>query len=213
MTSELGAYELAPRTRLLAFPLSLGTEHLVGCSGTPEIGGCLGLEFVREPGGAIWVAEAPDWINSSSPLKIGISQDAIKIRVQRGLRHMVGQLYGVLGPGLILAQHVFQGLKRDMYVRNDSHADVKKLAITWAHPRDAFFAGDPFAARLEYLPAPENRVFGVYVSPNEMIEEFPSILGWAEHWTWIAADPNTAAAPFGWAQRYEKRLWTKPDLR
>jgi hypothetical protein len=170
----------------------------------------LALELIKEPGGATWVAEAPDWIHSGAPLKIGIAQGAIKLRADRGLRHMVGQLFGVLGPGLVMAQHVFQGLKRDMYVRNDSHADVTKFAITWTHPRDAVFAGDPVAGRLEYLPAPKDRVFGVYVSPNGMLKDFPSIFGWAEHWTWIAADPNTVGAPVDWVERYDKRIWTKP---
>jgi hypothetical protein len=166
------------------------------------------LALLKEPGGVVWVAEAPNWIGSGSPLKIGISQDAMKGQIGRGLRHMVGQLYGVIGPGLIMAQHVFQGLKRDMYVRNDSRADVKKLAITWAHPGDAVFLGDQFAGELEYGLAPKDRVFAVYVSPNEMLDTFPSIHGWAEHWTWIAADRNTPGAPINWDTRFERRIWT-----
>lgn len=171
----------------------------------------LSLYLVNEHGGTIWVAEAPDWTGSGHPLRIGISQEAVSTHAGRGLRHMVGQLYGVLGPGLILAEHVFQGLKRDMLVRGDSHADVNKLAITWAHPRDAVFAGDPSDGRLEYLPAPADRVFGVYVSPNEMLDDYPSIYGWAEHWTWIAADPATPGAPVDWRTRYDTRLWTKQN--
>ena len=89
-------------------------------------------------------------------------------------------------------------------------AGEKKLVITWAAKRDAYFAGDPFNGRLEYSPAPENRVFAVYVSPNEMLDEFPSIAGWAEHWTWIAADPGTPGAPIDWRTRYDRRIWTAP---
>jgi hypothetical protein len=52
----------------------------------------------KEPGGEVWVAEAPNWtIDSGSPLKIAIAQDAIKWRAQHGFRQMIGQQYGVLG--------------------------------------------------------------------------------------------------------------------
>ena len=79
------------------------------------------MEFIREPGGEVWSADAPNWtIDSGPPLKVAIALDAIKWRTWRGLRHIVGQQYGVLGPGLILAQHIFQGLKREAYVRDDS---------------------------------------------------------------------------------------------
>ena len=169
------------------------------------------MEFIREPGGEVWAAEAPNWTGDSRQiLKIAITSDAIKRRAQHGFRHMVGQLYGVLGPGLILAHHVFQGLKREAYVRDDSLAGEKKLVVTWTAPRDAFFAGDRFQGRLEYLPAPENSVFAVYVSPNEMIDDYPSIFGWAEHWTWLAADPETVGAPINWRTRYDRMIWTKP---
>jgi hypothetical protein len=70
-----------------------------------------------------------------------------------------------------------------MLVRGDSHADVNKLAVTWAATRDARFVGAPEDGRLEYLEAPANRVFGVYVSLNKMLDAYPSIFGWAEHWT------------------------------
>jgi hypothetical protein len=166
------------------------------------------VEFIKEPGGEVWVAEAPNWVADSGPLlKIAVTPDAIRQRAHRSFRYMVGQQYGVLGPGLIFAQHVFQGLKREAYVRDDSLAGEKKLAITWAAKRDAYFAGDAFDGRLEYQPAPENRVFVVYVSPNEMLDEFPSIFGWAEHWTWLAADPNTEGAPINWQTRYNRRIW------
>ena len=113
------------------------------------------MELIKEPGGEVWVAEAPNWIvDSAPPLKIAITLDAITLRALRGFRHMIGQLYGVLGPGLILAQHVFQGLKREAYVRDDSLAGEKKLAITWAASRDAYFAGDPFNGHLDISPSP-----------------------------------------------------------
>jgi len=97
-----------------------------------------------------------------------------------------------------------------MYVRGDQRADLKKLAITWTQGRDASWVGDPFEGRPEYRPAPENRVFAVYVSPNEMLQDFPSIFGWAEHWTWLPADSRLRGAPIDFDARFEECLWSKP---
>lgn len=44
-----------------------------------------------------------------------------------------------------------------------------------------------------------------------MLTEFPDIYGWAEHWTWVAADPNEPGAPVDWKTRYDQRLWTAPQ--
>lgn len=111
---------------------------------------------------------------------------------------------------MISAQHVFQGLRRDMLVRDDEDAAAKKLAVTWKANRDAVYVGDKnVGGHLEFMDAPQNRVFAVYVSRNEMLEQFPDIYGWAEHWTWIAAAPDLAGAPVGWDERYDKQLWSR----
>ena len=122
---------------------------------------------------------------------------------------MIGQMYGVVGPGLIMAQHVFQGLKRDMLVRDDDHADIKKLAVTWSALRDAVFVGDTFDGKLAYMDAPVGSVFAVYISVNEMLEDYPDIYGWAEHWTWIAADPARPGAPIDSRGRSDCQLWSR----
>ena len=141
-------------------------------------------------------------------LKIGITNDAIATRASRGLSWQVGQMYGVLGPGLIFAKHVFQGLKRGMYVRNDTQADAKKLAVSWDANEDAQWVGGPHDGTIEFCPSPDGSVFVVYISPNQMIQQFPDIYGWAEHWTWVAGDPSVPGAPIESETRYETRLWS-----
>ena len=168
------------------------------------------LELIKQPGGSVWVAEAPNWVDGGTPFLIGIMPDAIRNVAKRGFRNALGQLYGVLGPGLIMTRHVFQGLKRDMLVRNDSQADVKKLALTWDAARDGVYVGDAHTGALQYHGARPERVFGVYVSANEMLGDFPSVYGWAEHWTWIAADPTKVGAPIDYTTRYGEHLWTSP---
>jgi hypothetical protein len=48
---------------------------------------------------------------------------------------------------------------------------------------------------------------------NRMLKEFPQIHGWADHWTWIAADPNVDGSPIDWETRYEERLWIAGQSR
>ncbi|PPC87148.1 MAG: hypothetical protein CTY31_05055 [Hyphomicrobium sp.] len=125
-----------------------------------------------------------------------------------GLTFYLGQLYGIVGPGLIFTQHLFEGLRRDMMVGDDGKAASRKLAATWTQARDAKLAGnDPHNLHLEHFPAEPNRVFCVYISRNEMLESFPEIYGWLEHWTWIAADPNVPGAPIDFESRYDRQLW------
>ena len=169
------------------------------------------MELLEQPGGLVRYAEAIDWTSQSPTgvLLIGITNEAIAARARRGLRHLLGQMYGVVGPGMIMAQHVFQGLQRHMYVRDDEEADSEKLAVSWSARRDAILAGDRSDPNLEYQAAPENRVFVVYVSINRSLDQFPDIYGWAEHWTWIANDPNLPGAPIDWETRYTRKLWSK----
>jgi hypothetical protein len=83
------------------------------------------------------VADAPNWTsdNEKEIYKIGVFHQHLKPRVERGFRHMLGQMYGVVGRGLIMTEHVFRGLKRGMLVAGDEQADIKKLAFTCLYGR------------------------------------------------------------------------------
>jgi hypothetical protein len=117
-------------------------------------------------------------------------------------------MYGVVAPGLIFAEHVFEGLRRDMYVRDDKTADKHKLAVTWTAKRDAELVGDKFSPTLRFVDAPPGRVFVVYISINGMLTEFPDVYGWAEHWTWVGAAPDLLGAPVDWNTRYDRKIWS-----
>ncbi len=169
------------------------------------------MKLVQQPGASVWVADAPDWTNSGkSHLSIAIDLRSIADRAARGLSWQLGQLYGVVGTGLIMTRHVFQGLKRDMYVRMDTDAASKKLVATWPAHRDAELVGDPQNPQLRYVGRPNNRIFVVYISPNEMLTDFPDIDGWAEHWAWIVSDPLKIDHPIDWNARYDKKVWSRP---
>lgn len=167
------------------------------------------LYLHEQPGGRVWVSDAIDWTGTASEghLKIGIMHKSIAARAGRGLSYMLGQMYGVVGLGMIRAQHVYKGLKRGMLVDGDGSADRKKLAVTWSAKYDAKWVGPAENGQIVYEPAPDDRVFVVYVSVNEMLEEYPDIYGWAEHWAWVASDPDLPGAPIGSPGRYDSKIW------
>jgi hypothetical protein len=168
------------------------------------------VELLRQRGGHVWVADAPNWTDdrTKTHLTIAVSFQGIRSRADRGIRWALGQMYGVLAPGLILAEYVFEGLRRDMYVREDMNAAKHKLAVSWAAKRDAELVGDSFAPTLRFVEVPANRVFVVYISPNEMLTEFPDVYGWAEHWAWVGADADLPGAPVDWNTRYDRKIWS-----
>ena len=169
------------------------------------------MHFFKQPGGNVWIAEAPNWTDrpDTDHLKVGITTTSMSAIADRGQSWMLGQLYGVVCTGLIFTEHVFVGLKRSMYVKDDMYASDKKLTLTWSAKRDARLMGTKLSLDLEFIDAPESRVFAVYISPNQMLDEFPEIFGWMEHWTWIASDPGLAGAPVDWATRYDEKLWSR----
>jgi hypothetical protein len=159
----------------------------------------------------VWLGEAPDWVSGSKTghLNVAMAMPQIRRLAERGQSWALGQMYGVVGPGLIFARHLFRGLRRDMYVQDDKNAAAKKLVATWARERDAELIGPKSDMTLRHVAAPANRVFAVYISVNEMVTDFPDVYGWADHWAWIAADPILPGAPIDWNSRYDERLWSR----
>lgn len=176
------------------------------------------MELLSQPGGHIFVAEAPIWdrsneslIRNGDHLLLGVTKETIKLGATRGMSVYLGQLYGVVAPGLIFTTHLFEGLKRGMLVGDDSNADKHKLVASWAQHQDAYLEGHRNDPTLKFRDGPKNRVFVVVISRNKMLDEFPQIYGWMEHWTWVAADPSEAGAPVDWDTRFDRRIWSAPQ--
>jgi len=100
-----------------------------------------------------------------------------------------------------------------MLVSDNDCADKAKYAFTWDAKKDALLGGDKFSPFVEHMDAPPGRVFVVYISPNEMLEKYPDIWGWIEHWAWVSADPDLEGAPIDWKKRYEEKVWSRADQK
>lgn len=163
---------------------------------------------------AVYAIDAPNWprIPGVDDIKIGVTKKKPSSQKRSRAKACAGQFYGIVDNGLIHAEHVFRGLRRSMHVGNNDDAAAEKLAASWLAARDARLVGDKSDATVDFRTAPPDKVFVVYISVNKMLREYPSIYGWAEHWTWVQADPVEIGAPIQWLERYEARIWSAPGL-
>lgn len=165
------------------------------------------IEILNENGNIVYAVDglAED---RKTVAKFGILKPDLAKYPERGLLSGLGQFYGIVGPGLIMAKHLFLGLNRPLYCDGSMEGDCGKLIYSWNPVYDYEWAGGPSYGRLECLPAPRNSAFAVIVSKNvRHTKEFPSIYGWIERWNWIAADAYISDAPINWASRYREKVY------
>ena len=128
----------------------------------------------------------------------------------RGQRTQLGQLYGVIGTGAILATSAHKGLNRGMMVGDDGDAHLEKFALILCPQHDAMLADERFdPASIERFSAPENTVFCIYLSVNKMLDEYPEVDCWIEHWTWVGADASNSSMPVDYQNRYDEHCFWK----
>jgi predicted anti-sigma-YlaC factor YlaD len=169
------------------------------------------VDLIRHEEGSVYQTAAPNWLSTPgrTELNIAITPSALKRRMNRGFHWQLGQLYGIIGPGAISADLVFQGLRRRMFVADDPSADAEKLAVVWQPKSDFCMEGDPFDPHLATSPAPDNSVFVTYLSPNRMTAAFSNVDAWIEHWAWVDEDPVEKGHPIEWRDRYESCAWAR----
>jgi hypothetical protein len=141
--------------------------------------------------------------------KFGLLKPELAKYASRGLFSGLGQFYGIVTPGLIMAKHLFVGLNRPLYCDGSMTGDGNKLIYSWIPTHDYEWRGGPSFGKLEQLPAPPNSVFVVIVSQNvnQHKEDFPNIYGWIERWNWVDSDAYIHSAPINWKTRYRDRIY------
>jgi hypothetical protein len=116
---------------MLPVPTKYRDWQLNGCN-SPSIKAVterLRAAVGEQPGGHIFVAEAPI-CDAGSPtlqgrdhLLIGVSPQTVKAHAARGLSHYIGQLYGIVAPGLIHA----------LVAHLNGVVDLMRVAKNWKH--------------------------------------------------------------------------------
>jgi len=165
------------------------------------------MAFLEQKGGTVFTAKACDWRDPDKAVVLGMPMSQLNRRSERGLRWMLGQLYGIIEPDLIRPEHIYIGLNRAMYVNGDAEADATKLVYCLKPEFDFTLVGDKFSPTLQHRSTPEGGpVFAVIISPNEDLTNFPDIAGWIEHWSWVDSCPNDVSKPVDHDTRYRDKL-------
>jgi hypothetical protein len=142
--------------------------------------------------------------------KFGILQSDTKKLGDRGQLSSLAQLAGIVLPGLIMARHIFEGLKRPLYADDNMKADTKKLVHSWRPQNDFHWDWSKRFGRPQRLDPEPGSVFVVIVSKNEKhLEEWPEVYAWIDRWNWVYEDPLLPEAPLGWEFRYERKLYSR----
>lgn len=170
-----------------------------------------GMEQISENGTALIVVDGLHIANPSNtvkPAKFGVVIGQLGKYPSRGKATAIAQFYSIVGPGLILAKHVFRGLKRPLLAHDNMEADAEKLVYSWKPRWDYEWKGGPTGGSVKKTP-PDDRVFVTIVSPNND-QNFPTVAGWIEHWNWVHEAGDLKDAPIDWGTRYTEKLWSAP---
>lgn len=129
---------------------------------------------------------------------------------KRGEATAIAQFYGLVLPGMILATHVFKGLRRPLLTDGDKDADKGMLVYTRKPAYDFEWIGGP-QGHIEQIGAPVGKIFAVITRPNgqKHVESFPDVDGWINAWSWIDEDIGFSEAPTDWVDRYDSKVWTR----
>jgi hypothetical protein len=159
-----------------------------------------------ENGESIYLCDGPD------PFSGLVAQFAVTKRhfvefKERETYTPIAQLMNIVWPGLILTEHIFQGLKRPLLYGEDEKGDEQKLVFTWKAQYDwdwefnrRFEDG---AVGMTRRTPPDGLVFAVSATPN-LKPLYPSVNFWIDRWYWI--DEGKKGYPVDHETRYQKVL-------
>ncbi|KWT82958.1 hypothetical protein [Candidatus Magnetominusculus xianensis] len=165
-----------------------------------------------------WVYIVDGWdLRNGLPevVKYGILETDIRKRSERGQSDELIRFFMLVTTGLIMAKHVFSGLKRNLFCDNCMEGDRQKYIHSWKPKKDYEINPEgfgPYGNKVKEFDAPNNRVFVVITSKNKNhINQFPIINGWIEQWNWVEEDAVLDGAPLKWADRYEEKIFSREE--
>jgi hypothetical protein len=164
------------------------------------------MKPIQEKGEIIYLIEGVD--HAGEQKVFGLPKNQIEAHWERGSNIKLAQLFGIVDQGIVLVEHVFQGLKRPLCDGEDMDADRLKLVFSWKPILDyCWLEANRFDdSKLETRQAPVGKVFVVILSPNKVKDAYPSTDFWIERWYWVRESNTLAKAPVGWEDRYDIKL-------
>lgn len=165
------------------------------------------LGQISESGEDILTVEGLSW--EGEEWLFGIPKRYTEQMRDRGTLVRLVQLIGIVGPGLVVARHIFRGLNRPLCEGDNMEADKTKLIYAWKPIYD-YDWDEPqrfYPDEIKQRPAPGGKVFVVTATPNpEKATKFPSIHCWLNRWNWVDESPKLSGAPIDYDTRYLEQL-------
>ena len=165
-----------------------------------------------ESGKLILLADVlvPDESGDVREGKAAVFVEMLKEMQARGQSSVIAQCYELVIPGLILSDHIFQGLNRPLYCDGSDGRGEDKLIYS----RRASFdyeveKGKDGQFRAVRHRAPPGRTFVVIASPNIHTEEFDMVDLWIDRWNWTNESERLQGAPVNWFDRYDRKIYSR----
>lgn len=89
------------------------------------------MRAIRRVGIYADTVDAPSPQDPASTMKLGIRTASFQQYADRSLASAISQYYGIVQDDLMLARHLFRGLKRPLLHGGDQHADQDVLVYSW----------------------------------------------------------------------------------
>lgn len=135
----------------------------------------------------------------------GVSKSLFQTLGQHELRSYIAQFWGIVEPGLILAEYCFRGLKRGLHFDGDHDAAEKIVVYSWKPKHDYEWDKDQFSGRIVEHAAIQGLVFVVLTRPFSAEED--GVFGVILRWNWVRESSVLHYAPIDYKDRYEEKLW------
>lgn len=145
----------------------------------------------------------------SKVIRYGVSPELIESLREQKQYSRLAQFYGLVRNGLILAEHLFVGLNRDLYYKGDMESDSKCLVYIRRPSKDYEWNVDgKTGEQLVKRVAKPKRVFAVVV---RLFDEpgTDNIIGTIGHWNWVKEEPESNGKPLDHQNRYKDRKWSR----
>lgn len=162
---------------------------------------------ITNASGYFEIVDAPSPRDRNVSVKLGIRRETFQRNVRLKLATTIAQYFGIVRDGLIVAEHLFRGLKRPLMHAGDKHADESVLIYAWRPVWDYEWTGYRLGGTIAAISPPPDRVFVVIV--RETPVDPLGVSGTIEQWNWVREDPGLRHAPLSYEVRYDELIWSR----
>lgn len=141
--------------------------------------------------------------------KLVLNKEILKRLTDKRQKHVYAQFEKLVKPAVRDPEFIFLGLERALYNDNSLEGDNEKLVYVFSPRFDYVWKGSKFDGSIERIKKPNNCVFTVIVSKNNLHkDEYKDVFGFIEEWNWCDSESH-GKKPVSWIDRYGKLFFDK----